>query len=126
MRRVVLLEGIKLRVSTWAQETRCPVQSFLDSQTKSHQKKIWALVQRAADTWPMPLRNPQKCRALRGEEGLFELKSGQVRLLFFFEHSGSIVLSSGFWKRQDRTPQREIDRAVRIRDLWQSGRETQE
>jgi hypothetical protein len=36
------------------------------------------------------------------------------------------VLGNGLWKRQDRTPQREIDRAVRIRDLWQSGRETQE
>jgi phage-related protein len=64
--------------------------------------------------WPVGL---PLCRAIAGRGGLWEIRSnltgGRIaRVLFCIEH-GHMVLLHGFIKKTQKTPQREIDLAVR-------------
>ena len=65
---------------------------------------------------------------LRGEEaeyirgGLFELRtkfgSDITRILYFFFVGQKIVVTGGFVKKSQKTPQREIERALRCKRDW--------
>lgn len=56
------------------------------------------------------------------EDGIFELSSivgkNNSRTLFFFYIDRKIVITHGFLKKQNKTPHREIDTAVRYRADW--------
>ena len=45
---------------------------------------------------------------------IWELKSGQTRLLYFIEGSRVVVLTHGFAKKQQKLPRRELDHAWRL------------
>lgn len=53
---------------------------------------------------------------------VFELRVKQFdrifRVLFFYQPGMLIVITSGFQKKTERTPPREIARAERLRKLW--------
>ena len=60
-------------------------------------------------------------------EGLFELRTTfggvQGRSLFFFYDGQRVVITHGFLKKTRRTPQRELDRARRMRDDYRARKE---
>ena len=64
-------------------------------------------------------RNERKCRRL--SPNLFELKEGAHRVPFFYDsrRRGVVVLTHGFRKRSDKTPAREIRRAVGLREEYE-------
>ena len=53
------------------------------------------------------------------DEGIFELRASvgrdTVRVLYFFYHKGKAILTHGFIKKTQKTPRREIDRAIECR-----------
>jgi phage-related protein len=55
-------------------------------------------------------------------DNIFELRVKQFdrifRILFFYQPEMLIVITSGFQKKSDRTPPREIARAEQLRKLW--------
>ena len=62
---------------------------------------------------------------LRGDirGGLFELRtkfgSDITRILYFFFVGQKIVVTGGFVKKSQKTPQREIERALRCKRNWE-------
>ena len=76
------------------------------------------MLRRIADSkdGPFMFRNEQKMRYL-GEE-LYELKSDQVRLLFFIDRPRRLVVATGFLKRTSKTPRDELERATTVRALY--------
>ena len=60
-----------------------------------------------------PPANVQQNRKL--DTHIWELKSGQTRLLYFAEGSRVIILTHGFTKKQQKLPRRELERAQRLR-----------
>jgi phage-related protein len=91
---------------------RCPVEDFLDSLSDKHAQKIsWVLrlVERM-DRIP-----GQYLRKLVGTEGLWEVRvqiaGRSYRLLGFFDGANLLVLTSGFSKKERKTPPREIELA---------------
>ena len=66
----------------------------------------------------MPIVPAKHFRKLVGTE-LFEFRirwqSNSYRLLCFFGRNNTVVITHGFMKKTQRTPQREIDRADRYR-----------
>jgi phage-related protein len=59
-------------------------------------------------------------------EHLFELRVKHFdrifRVLFFYQPGMLIVITSGFQKKAEATPQAEITRAEQLRKLWMSHR----
>ena len=96
-----------------------PVQEFLDSlPVKLREKTLRSLTL-------LQELGPQ----LRGEEteyvrdGLFELRtkfeSGITRVFYFFFVGRTIVVTGGFIKKSQKTPRREIERALRCKRDWE-------
>ena len=96
---------------------RCPVEEFLDSlQDRAAQKVAWVL--RLVEKMDMV---PQKYfKKLVGTEGLWEIRvqiaGNSYRFLRFFDGSTLLVLTSGFSKKQQKTPIREIELAQQRRN----------
>lgn len=88
------------------------VEEYLDSISEPDRKKcIKALVGLAARG---PSKNPQKNGDLG--PGLFEVKIDKHRIAYFYgEERWTIVMTHGFYKRQQKTPPGEIEKAKRLR-----------
>ena len=92
---------------------KCPVEEFLDSLPDRHAQKVtWVLrlVERL-DIVPQ-----QYFKKLVGTEDLWEIRAqmggNSYQLLGFFDGATLLILTSGFSKKQQKTPVREIQTAV--------------
>ena len=88
----------------------CPVEEFLDSlSAKQAQKVTWVL--RIVET--LPLIPKQYFKKLEGTDDIWEVRIDQggntFRLLGFFDKGNLVVLTNGFPKKTQRTPENEID-----------------
>ena len=95
---------------------RCPVEEFLDSLSDQHAKKVaWVLrlVERM-DRIP-----EQYFKKLAGIDYIWEIRAqiagSSYRFLGFFDGATLLVLTSGFSKKQQKTPIREIELALERR-----------
>jgi phage-related protein len=95
-------------------ENRCLVREFINGLEGSSREKLWAILKRIAEHGHP--RNIEKFRALG--DGIFEIKSYQVRIHCFFEKGRMIILTHGFIKKSPKTPLSEIERAKRLRDVY--------
>jgi phage-related protein len=94
----------------------CPVEEFLDSlSAKQAQKVLWVL--RALGELP---RVPQQYfKKLEGTDDLWEVRAqfggDAFRLLGFWCEGRRIILTNGFAKKTQKTPEREIALAAQRR-----------
>lgn len=111
----IILRGRHWEIVALLRSNRNHVADFVDELPVPAQKKITRMFRIIADAedGPFMFRNEQKMRHL-GEE-LYELKSDQVRLLFFVDRPHRLVVATGFLKKTSKTPRGEIERATRVR-----------
>lgn len=92
-----------------------PAEEFILRQDKKMQAKIFLVLEFLEERGPA-LREPFS-KALG--DGIFEVRAKQgsdiSRVLYFFVVGKKIVLTNGFVKKMQKTPQQEIDRAKRYR-----------
>lgn len=94
-------------------------QNFLVKQTQKVQDKIYKII----EIIEIYERVPSKyLKALKGTDGLYEarIKLGKDiwRVFCFFDEGRFVVLLTGFHKKTQRTPKRELDRAIKLRDNY--------
>jgi phage-related protein len=87
----------------------CPVEEFLDSlNTKQAQKVLWVL----KVVQELPRVPVQYFKKLEGTEDLWEVRAefggDAFRLPGFWEAGRLIILTNGFAKKTQKTPEREI------------------
>jgi phage-related protein len=87
----------------------CPVEAFLDSlNAKQAQKVLWVL--KAVQELPQVPR--QYFKKLEGTDDLWEVRAefggDAFRLLGFWDAGRLIILTNGFAKKTQKTPEREI------------------
>ncbi len=93
---------------------RVPVRDWLLSISSQDRKSIGDDIRAAEFGWPvgMPL-----CRAIAGHKGLWEIRcgvsDGRIARVFFCVHDSSMVLLHGFIKKTQKTPDYEIEVAVK-------------
>lgn len=59
-------------------------------------------------------------------QGIFELKPGQNRFPYFYQPEDIAVITHGFIKKSQKTPRREILKAIEIQANWEKWRLTNE
>lgn len=96
-----------------------PVREWLLSLSADDRKIIGDDIRSAEFGWPvgMPL-----CRSMKARKGLWEIRSkigdGWIARVFFCAREGNMVLLHGFIKKTQKTPDKEIDIAMkRMRGL---------
>lgn len=64
------------------------------------------------------LSNRKDIKKLKKTDGIWQMRIDENRVLFFYYEGDSIVLTNQFKKKQNKTPDREIERAERRKDEW--------
>jgi phage-related protein len=87
----------------------CPVEEFLDElNAKQAQKVLWVL--KAVQELPQVPK--QYFKKLEGTDGLWEVRAefggDAFRLLGFWDEGRLVILTNGFAKKTQKTPEREI------------------
>lgn len=96
---------------------------FYECQTDEVQQKI---------EWTLSLlrtieRVPKKYfDHMTGTDGLFEVRvefGGNIfRIFSFFDKGNLVVLGNGFQKKSQKTPKREIEKALKIKEEYENGK----
>lgn len=91
---------------------RSPVEEFLESLSGKQVQKVAWLLRLVEELDRVPV---QYFKKLTGTEELWEVRAQHggdtIRLLCFFDGATVVVLVSGFAKKTQKTPSREIERA---------------
>ena len=97
---------------------RRPVEEFIDGLEIKMKAKVFGrieLLERYGSRLGMPY-------ARHVEDGIYELRTVQgsdiTRILYFFVVGKRIILTHGFVKKTQKTPRREIERALSMRREW--------
>lgn len=92
---------------------KCWTREYIDSLEDKDKSKLLALLNRIVDNGPP--RNKEKFRLL--EDGIFEIKSYQDRLLCFYDKNkrNSLVITHGVKKKTQKLSRDEIERAKNLR-----------
>ena len=90
-------------------------EEFLDLQTSKVQEKILQILRIIEEIDVIPTNH---LRHIEGTNGLFEIRVSFGRNIFrvfcFFDTGQLVVLLSGFQKKTQKTPRKEIEKAVRL------------
>ena len=90
-------------------------EDFLLAQSQKVQDKIFKVIE-IIETYE---RVPNSyLKAIKGAKGLFEarikLGSDIWRVFCFFDHGKLVILLNGFSKKSQKTPRKEIDKAIQL------------
>lgn len=101
-----------------------PLESFLDSLSAKHAKKVTWVLQLVGTLEMVPIKYFKK---LDGTDDIWEVRvvsgSDTFRLLGFMDKGNLVVLTNGFAKKSQKTPTSEIDVAEqRKRDYLSRGK----
>lgn len=95
---------------------------FVKQREKVQDKIIWTLglieeLQRVPETYLKHMENT---------DGLFEIRVQQgsdiFRIFCFFDRGNLVVLANGFQKKTQKTPKKEIEKALKIKEEYESGK----
>jgi phage-related protein len=90
-------------------------EDFLKKQTKKVQNKIYKIIEAIETLEKVPERY---LKHLKGTNGLYEariqLGSNIWRVFCFFDRGRLVILLNGFQKKTQKTPKKEIDKAVKL------------
>jgi phage-related protein len=88
---------------------------FLKQQTIKVQNKIFKIIEAIEIVERIPERHLKK---ISGVRGLYEIRillaSNTWRVLCFFDKDRLVILLNGFSKKTQKTPKKEIDKALRL------------
>ena len=94
---------------------RVPIEEFLDSLSDKVVQKIIAVIELVETERIVPARFFKKLTDTELYECRVRWDSNIYRLFCFFDRNNTVVITNGFTKKTQKTPQREIDRAIRYR-----------
>lgn len=94
-------------------------EKFLKAQNEKVQNKIFKVIEAIETLERVP---SQYLKYLRGTDALYEarikLGSNIWRVLCFFDGDRLVILLNGFQKKTQKTPKKEIDKALRLKDEY--------
>ena len=96
-------------------------QDFLTKQPKKVQDKIFKVIEAIETLERIP---SNYLKALKGTNGLYEarikLGSNIWRVFCFFDKGKLVILLNGFTKKTQKTPKREIEKALKLMESYYS------
>lgn len=99
-------------------------EEFLDAQTPRVQAKILQIMRIIEEIKIIPENH---LKYIEGTDGLFEIRvifaSNLFRVFCFFDEGRIVVLLSGFQKKTQKTPKKEIYKAVKLMDEYYKEKE---
>ena len=95
---------------------------FVKQREKVRDKIIWTLeliedIQKIPETYLKHMENTDGLYEIRVQQG-----SDIFRIFCFFDQGQLVILMNGFQKKSQKTPKREIDKALKIKEEYEAGK----
>lgn len=96
----------------------CPILDALGKAIRDGNRNAGKILEILTDFVPAkgPPGNLEYCREL--ENGIFEFKKAEFRILWFYDQGRLIILTHCFQKKRRKTPRREITKACKTREEY--------
>ena len=105
------------------EDGKMPAEEFILSQPNKMQAKLFSMLSHLEEFGPA-LREPYS-KSLG--DGIFEIRAKVGtdigRVLYFFVVGRKVILTNGFIKKTQKTPQQELERARRYKKQYESKKE---
>jgi phage-related protein len=93
---------------------------FINQRDKAKDKIIWTLeliqeLERVPETYLKHIENTDGLYEIRFQQG-----SDIFRIFCFFDQGQLIILANGFQKKTQKTPKKEIEKAIKIKNEYES------
>lgn len=93
---------------------------FINQRDKAKDKIIWTLeliqeLERVPETYLKHIENTDGLYEIRVQQG-----SDIFRIFCFFDQGQLIILANGFQKKTQKTPKKEIEKAIKIKNEYES------
>ena len=96
----------------------CPIKDFLDALSPKLRSKSLQTIDYLR-TFGNELRDPFSKKIEWKNESIFELRVKQsnniIRIFYFFCIGNRIILTNGFVKKTQKTPKKEIEKAIKLK-----------
>jgi phage-related protein len=95
---------------------------FVKQRDKVRDKIVWTLeliedIQKIPETYLKHLENTDGLYEIRIQQG-----SDIFRIFCFFDHGQLVILMNGFQKKTQKTPKKEIEKALKIKEEYETGK----
>lgn len=110
----LVTQGHQCRIYALTEESKCLLADFLadvERDLPNEFPKLVRLFDYAAEH--LPPRNEEKCKLL--QDGIYEFKTTNLRVLWFWDEGRMILCTHGFVKKSRKTPPGEIARALNMK-----------
>ncbi len=123
MQYVVVARGTRFEIRALRRpgDTLSLVGAYLADLEEAQHKKVVKAIRLTAERGPT--HNREKYEKFTSCDNLYQIKEKPSRIPFFYDGPGTIVLTHGFRKRGNKTPQREVENALRLREMYFESRE---
>ena len=113
----IIYEGKKFTIEAAIRNNgSIPASDFIESLSKGDQVKVNALFRLLADMGR--IGDEEKFKNL--ESGIWEFKSFQIRILCYFAKGRLAILTHGFFKKGNKTKKSEIEKAIQIKNEYET------
>ncbi|MBI5688308.1 MAG: type II toxin-antitoxin system RelE/ParE family toxin [Verrucomicrobia bacterium] len=120
VRLELIKDGQAFKIFALVVDEQNALLEFLNDQNEAmpdETAKLMRLLDNAAKSGPP--RNEEKCRPL--QDGIFEFKTrGGIRVFWFYDRDKLIICTHGFVKKKQKTPPKEIERALKLKKLYEN------
>jgi hypothetical protein len=114
LKLVTFLRGAEFTIRILSETEETELMRFIDETLpEADRKQVYARLERAAEV--APPRNVEQCREL--DDGIFEFKTKNVRIFWFYDRGRIILLSHARMKKDVRVNP-EIERVKLLRERY--------
>ena len=113
----IAYKGDKFQIEFYFDEKdKSPALEYVRKMSDKDKQKLIHLLKWMGDM--SEIKNKTKFR--NEGDGIFAFKPQPHRVLCFFFEGGKIILTNGFWKKQDKLPTGEKDKALKIKEDYEA------
>lgn len=113
----ILFEGSCRRICELIKNEKSTIRPFIQSLEVSERNSLLRLIEALGQR---DMRNAEKFR--HEGNGIYAIKSGQVRIYCFFDEGNMMVLTNGIKKKQNRARREDTEKAESLRDYYMEKR----
>lgn len=113
----ILFEGSCRKICELIKNGKSTIRPFIESLEASERNSLIRLIEELGER---DMRNAEKFR--HEGNGIFAIKSGQIRIYCFFDAGNLMILTNGIKKKQNRARRADVEKADALRDYYMKQR----
>lgn len=113
----IIFEGSGRKICELIKNGKSTIRPFIEGLETSERNSLLRLIE---EFGKRDMKNTEKFR--HEGDGIFAIKSGQIRIYCFFDSGNLMLLTNGLKKKQNRVRREDVEKASNLRDYYMKQR----